>query len=133
MHGLIELKVVMNSELTKKQAIRNKRSMRIRKKIHGTCTQPRLCVIKSNKHILVQLIDDDAGATLGSVSTFSKEYREGEFGKKNKQSARKLGEHIAKIAAEKNIKSAKFDRGFSRFHGILAELKEAAVEAGLQC
>lgn len=123
----------MREELIKKQGIRKRRTMRIRKKIHGTSTQPRLCVIKSNKHILVQLIDDDTGNTLGTVATFSKEYRESEFGKKNKQSARKLGEHIAKIAAEKNIKTAKFDRGPSKFHGILAELKDAAVTAGLQC
>ncbi|MBS4167439.1 50S ribosomal protein L18 [Parachlamydia sp. AcF125] len=123
----------MRSELIRIQAIRKKRTMRIRKKIHGTSVEPRLCVVKSNKHLQVQLIDDDAGVTLGSIATFSKEYRESEFGKKSKQAARKLGEHIAKIASEQNIKAAKFDRGPAKFHGVLAELKDAAVAAGLKC
>jgi len=123
----------MREELIRKQTVRKKRTMRVRKKIHGTSTEPRLCVVKSNKHLQVQLIDDDAGLTLGSVSTFSKEYRDSEFGKKGKHAARKLGEHIAKIASEKNIKAAKFDRGPAKFHGILAELKDAAVAGGLKC
>lgn len=118
--------VIKNSELKRKRAIR------VRKKLHGTSAKPRLCVVKTNQHIHVQLIDDDAGLTLGQISTFAKEFRNTEFSRKNKTSAKKLGECIAEIAKEKNIKEVIFDRGPFKFHGILAELAQAARDAGLQ-
>ena len=122
---------MINQNVRNKQ-LRVKRAIRVRKNIHGTSTKPRLCVIKSNNHIQALLFDDDAGFTLGSVSTFSKENRNTEFGKKNKASARKLGESIAEIAKSKNIKEIVFDRGPNKYHGILAELADAARAGGLQ-
>lgn len=118
--------VIRNSEL------KRKRALRVRKKIHGSSNKPRLCVVKTNQHIHVQLIDDDAGLTLGSISTFAKEFRNTEFSRKNKTSAKKLGERIAEIAKGQNIKEVVFDRGPFKFHGILAELAQAARDAGLQ-
>lgn len=112
--------------------LRQARALRVRKHIHGTATKPRLCVIKTNKHIQVQLIDDDAHATIGSIATFSKEFKNTEFASKNKASAAKLGEKIAAIAQEKNIKEIVFDRGQFKYHGILAALADAARGAGLQ-
>ncbi len=122
----------MIKQINKKQILRNKRAIRVRKKLRGCSEKPRLCVVKSNKHIEAQLIDDVNGKTLGSVSTFSKELRTTEFNKKNKESARKLGETIAEIAKGKNIKEVIFDRGPFKYHGILAELADAARAGGLQ-
>src|SRR5436305_927623 len=110
----------MRSNLIKKERIRKNRAHRVRKNLHGTSEKPRLCVIKSNKHIQVQLIDDQSGRTLGMAATFSKEFRETEFSKKNKASAAKLGEYIASIAKNNNITEVIFDRGPAKYHGIEA-------------
>lgn len=106
--------------------------MRVRKKLRGTSSKPRLCVVKSNKHIQAQLIDDESGKTLGMVATFAKEFRETEFAKKNKSSAAKLGEKIAEIAKKNNVTEVIFDRGPFKYHGILAALADSARAAGLQ-
>ncbi len=122
----------MRNMMLKKQKLRHNRSMRVRKRLHGSSIRPRLCVVKSNKHIQVHLIDDESGMTLGSTATFSKEFRSTEYNRKNKTSARKLGERIAEIAKEKNVKEVVFDRGPFKYHGILAELADAARAGGLQ-
>lgn len=122
----------MRNTIVKNHLRRDRRAKRVRKHLRGTSEKPRLSVIKSNKHIQVQLIDDEKGMTLGHTATFAKEFRETEFAAKNKNSARKLGERIAEIAKEKNIKEVIFDRGPFKYHGILAELAEAARAAGLQ-
>lgn len=122
----------MRNTTIKKQKIRHKRSLRVRKFLRGSAVKPRLCVIKSNQHLHVQLIDDEAGMTLGSTATFAKEFKNTDFNRKNKLSARKIGEKIAEIARQKNIKEVIFDRGPFKYHGILAELANAAREAGLQ-
>lgn len=122
----------MNNQLIKSKEKKHRRSLRVRKHIHGTSSKPRLSVFKSNSHIQAQLIDDESGTTLGSIATFSKEFKETEFGKKNKASARKLGERIAEIAKSKNVKEVIFDRGPFKYHGVLAELAQAARAGGLQ-
>lgn len=123
----------MNTRELKKQNLRKKRTMRVRKKIRGNSLKPRLCVKKTNNHIEAQIIDDEAGMTLASVSTRSKEFRNTEFGKKNKNSAKKLGERIADLALnKKNIKEVNFDRGPHKYHGITAEFANAARGAGLK-
>jgi len=122
----------MLKQVNYKQVLRKKRAMRVRKHLRGNASKPRLSVVKSNKHIHAQLVDDEAGKTLGCVSTFGKELRNTEYNKKNKTSARKLGELIAGIAISKNIKEVIFDRGSAKYHGILAELADAARAGGLQ-
>lgn len=122
----------MITQTIKSYKLRQKRAVRVRKNLRGCGNKPRLCVVKTNKHILVQLIDDEKGATLGSASTCSKDLRDTEFNKKNKASARKLGELIAEIAKSKNITEVIFDRGPFKYHGILAELANAARASGLQ-
>lgn len=116
----------------KRTRLRFKRALRVRKALCGTSTKPRLCVVKSNKHIQAQLIDDEAGKTLAGTATFAKEFRGTEFAKKSKASARKLGEQIAELAKSKDIKEVVFDRGPFKYHGILAELANAARAGGLQ-
>jgi large subunit ribosomal protein L18 len=122
----------MKNLMAEKAQMRKKRALRVRKQLKNGAAKPRLCVIKSNAHIQVQLIDDSLGQTLGGVATFSKEFRNTEFGKKNKASARKLGEEIAKIALSKDVKEVVFDRGPFKYHGILAELANGARAGGLQ-
>jgi large subunit ribosomal protein L18 len=122
----------MRNTILKKQKLRTKRRLRVRKKLFGTSARPRLCVVKSNSHIQVQLIDDQDGVTLGGTATFAKEFRDTEFNRKNKASARKLGEKIAEIAKAKKITEVIFDRGQFNYHGILAELADAARAGGLQ-
>lgn len=122
----------MINSVVKDHIRHHKRALRVRKRLRGTSEKPRLCVVKSNKHIQVQLIDDENGRTLGHASTFSKENRGTEQAKKNKASAKVLGETIANIAKAQNIKEVVFDRGPFKYHGILAELADAARSAGLQ-
>lgn len=122
----------MLNELVRKHSLRVKRKMRVRKTLRGSSGKPRLCVMKSNKHIQVQLIDDDKGITLASVSTYSKEFKNTEFGKKSKASAKVLGEKIAGKAIELGCKEIVFDRGPFKYHGVLAELANGAREAGLK-
>lgn len=122
----------MKNVVIKNSKLFHKRALRVRKHLNGTPEKPRLCVVKSNNHIQAQLIDDTKGATLGFTATFAKEFRNTEFAKKNKASARKLGERIAEIAKEKNINEVIFDRGPFKYHGILAELADAARAGGLK-
>jgi large subunit ribosomal protein L18 len=122
----------MRNEIVKKHILQNRRQQRVRKKMHGTVVKPRLCVKKSNKHILAQLVDDDTHHTLASVSTFSKQFRNSEFSRKNKQSARELGKAIGEMAVGQNIKEIIFDRGSHAYRGILAELADAVREAGIK-
>lgn len=122
----------MSNAVIRKHTLRQKRKYRVRKNIHGTATSPRMCVIKSNKHVKVQLIDDDAHVTLASYGTDSKELQNTDFNCRNKASAKVIGEKIAQKAAELNIKEVKFDRGCFKYHGILAELADAARAGGLQ-
>ena len=114
---------------TDRKLERERRHIRVRRKISGTAECPRLCVYRSNTNIYVQVIDDVAGVTLVSASTKSKEVKEKHS---NKVAAKEVGALIAKRALEKNIKTVVFDRGGYIYHGIVKELAEAAREAGLE-
>ena len=106
------------------------RHKRVRGKISGTAARPRLNVFRSTNHIYAQLIDDDVkGVTLAAASTLDKEF-DGNGG--NKEAAKKVGELIAKRAAEKGISEVVFDRGGYIFHGRVKELAEGAREGGLK-
>lgn len=122
----------MHSEFIKNNLRKRNRAFRVRKKLRGNSERPRLCVVKTNAHIEAQLIDDLTGTTLASASTRAKEHRNTQYGKKNKESAKIIGEKIAEFAKGKNINSVIFDRGPFKYHGILAALAEAARAKGLQ-
>ncbi len=117
-----------HSKENRKRA-RKSRVMRVRKSLHGNGERPRLSVSKTNRHIYAQLIDDDRAITLAGIGTLSKASH---MKKKSKESAREIGRQIAELAKKKNINSVVFDRGRYQFHGIVAELANAAREAGLQ-
>jgi large subunit ribosomal protein L18 len=122
----------MESRLTKRNAQRVRRALRVRSHTRGTASKPRMSVVKSNKHLSVQVIDDEAGVTLFSASTMSKEMETLKLGKKSKEAARSLGAKIAEAAKNKNISAVVFDRGYNKYHGLLVELANSAREAGLQ-
>jgi large subunit ribosomal protein L18 len=121
----------MINDLKKRDARRFRRMHRVRKDVRGTAEKPRLSVFKSNKHICVQLIDDDKGITIASAGTISKEFKGKKLGK-CKDAARQIGAKIAEAAKQKDILTVVFDRGFNKYHGLLAEVANAARETGLQ-
>ena len=114
---------------TNRKATRERRHVRVRRKISGTAECPRLCVYRSNKNLFVQVIDDVVANTLVSASTLDKEIKTKHA---NKEAAKEVGALIAKRALEKNIDTVVFDRGGYIYHGVVKELAEAAREAGLK-
>ena len=108
---------------------RLKRHARIRRKISGTAETPRLNVFRSNSGIYAQIIDDVSGKTLAAASTLDKGFDGG--GTKKEQSKR-VGEAIAKKAADAGVKRVIFDRGGYQYHGRVKELAEGARESGLE-
>jgi large subunit ribosomal protein L18 len=111
---------------------RERRKLRIRRKISGTAERPRLTVFRSAKHIYAQVIDDVTGTTVAHASTLAKEVR-GAIGEETKSgAAKKVGQAIAKVLLEKGIKQIVFDRNGYLFHGRVRALADAAREAGLQ-
>jgi len=120
----------MESSLIQRNHRRKKRARAIRRSLRGTAEKPRLSVMRSNQHILAQLIDDDAGVTLAAAGTQMKKFREKSG--KNRAAAKMIGVEIAELAKKKNISSVVFDRGFRQYHGAIAELAGAAREGGLQ-
>ncbi len=114
---------------TDRKMERQRRHMRVRRKISGTAERPRLCVYRSNSNIYAQIIDDVAGNTLVSASTLDKEIKTKYA---NKEAAKEVGTLIAKRAADKKIVDVVFDRGGYIYHGVVKELAEAAREGGLK-
>lgn len=119
----------MDKNLKKRNERRERRAKSVRSKVRGSATKPRLSVRRSNRHLFVQLIDDENFVTIAGMGTAGKN---SPFGKKSKEAARKIGEKIAQIAKEKKIEKAVFDRGYYKFHGLIAEVAAGAREAGLQ-
>ena len=109
-------------------AQRVKRHARVRGKISGTPERPRLCVYRSESNIYAQVIDDVAGNTLVSASSYEKDFATGG----NKEAAKQVGELLAKRALEKGITEVVFDRGGYLYHGRVMELANGAREAGLK-
>lgn len=106
------------------------RHRRVRKKIHGTAERPRLAVYRSNKHLTLQVIDDESGRTLASASSVEAVNRS-ESGA-TVAAAAKLGQLVAERAKQAGVSKVVFDRGGYRFHGRIAAVAEAARQAGLE-
>lgn len=114
-----------NNKSTARQKIR----YRIRKKVMGTSSKPRLSVFRSNTDIYAQLIDDNNGATLASASSKQKDISAQKAPKIDK--SKMVGESIAKKATELGIKQVVFDRGGYIYHGRVKAVAEGAREGGL--
>ena len=113
--------------LTKPQK-RLRRRRRVRAKVRGTAERPRLSVFRSNRGVFAQLIDDDAGKTVASVS-----WTEGDLKSLDRmEQAKRAGETLAKRASEAKVDACVFDRGGYRYHGRVKALAEGAREGGLK-
>lgn len=111
---------------------RLERHYRVRNKIQGTSSRPRLNVYRSSKHIYAQVIDDLTGTTLVAASTKDKELRD-EASKLNKSDAAKLvGKAVGERAKAKGIDTVVFDRGGYLYHGRVKLLADGARESGLE-
>lgn len=112
-----------------KAAARGRRHFRLRKRVTGSATRPRLVVTRSARHIMVQVVDDTVGKTVASASTMEAELRSFEGDKTAK--ARKVGELVAQRAKDAGIDAVVFDRGGNKYHGRVAAIADGAREGGL--
>ena len=111
---------------------RKKRHYRVRQKLSGTASKPRLCVFRSLNHIYAQVIDDEQGHTLTSASSLDAEIKGDSQGKAKAGRAEMVGLLLAKRAVEKGISQVAFDRGGFKYHGRVKALAEAARKGGLK-
>ncbi len=110
-----------------KRLHREKRRKRVRRKVVGTAERPRLSVYRSNLHIYAQLVDDDAGRTIATVSSL----KVATTGKKTEKAA-EVGKQVAVVAKDKGITRVVFDRGGYKYHGRVKAVADGAREGGLE-
>ena len=111
---------------------RERRKLRIRRRISGTEERPRLSVFRSGRHIYAQVVSDVEGRTLAAAPTLSRDLKGTLENDPKADAARKVGALIAKMCLAKNIEKVVFDRNGYLYHGRVKALAEAAREAGLQ-
>lgn len=110
-------------------AARVTRHRRVRKKLSGTPTRPRLAVFRSNRYIYAQIIDDVAGKTLAAASSQEKDLRAKTL---TVDTAGEVGKLVAERAKEAGVSTVVFDRGGFPFHGRVKALADGARAAGLE-
>ena len=115
-----------------REASRLKRHRRIRKRVVGMPTRPRMSVFRSHKHLYVQLINDFENTTIVGGSTKAAELRKQMPNGGSVAAAEQLGRFIAAQAKQQGIQEVVFDRGGYRYHGRVKALAEAARQGGLQ-
>lgn len=113
-----------------KSEARGRRHRRVRKKVHGTASRPRLVVFRSNRHTYAQVIDDAAGRTLAAASTMEADQRGGPTG--TVEAAGTVGRLVGERARAAGVTEVVFDRGGYHYHGRVAGVAAAAREAGLR-
>lgn len=114
-----------------RKKLRQRRRLRVRKKVYGTAERPRMNVFRSLNHIYAQIIDDDQGKTLVAVSSLSPELR-GKVSGGKIEGATAVGKLVAEKAKEKGITAVVFDRAGYLYHGRVKALAEAARGNGLE-
>jgi large subunit ribosomal protein L18 len=107
---------------------RLRRRRRVRARVRGSSERPRLSVFRSNRGVFAQLIDDDRGHTVASVSWIEPELKE----LARREQAKKAGELLAARAKDAGVETCVFDRGGYRYHGRVQALAEGAREGGLR-
>jgi large subunit ribosomal protein L18 len=112
-----------------KAVARQRRHLRLRKKITGTAVRPRLVVTRSARHMVAQVVDDSVGKTVASASTLEADLRAFDGDKTAK--ARKIGELVAERAKAVGVDTVVFDRGGYKYHGRVAAVADGAREGGL--
>ncbi len=110
----------------KKITPRQKRKVRVRKKVFGTTERPRLSVFRSNRYVYAQIIDDVAQATIVAANSLEQDKGSG------KANAKTVGKLVAERALQKKVDQVVFDRNGFQYHGVIKEIAEAARAAGLK-
>ena len=122
--------------ITPKHEIKKKRKERlrktIRKNINGTPERPRMIIVRSNKYIYTQVVDDFNGSILASASTLEKDVKTQLKSTKDKGAAKLIGKIIAERLKEKKIESVVFDRNIYPFTGRVKVFADSARENGLK-
>ncbi len=118
----------MIKKLNDKQRKRLKRKIHIRKRLHGTTDRPRMTVTRSNCNLFVQVINDDEGKTLASISTLEKDFA---ALRATVATAEKLGEEMGKRLKEKKVTTVVFDRNGYLYHGVVKAIADGARKAGI--
>jgi len=121
----------MGKKITRSKA-RQRRHLRVRKRIYGTADRPRLNVFRSLTEIYAQVINDDEGITLASASTIDQDLRSKVSGNAKTEQAKKVGELLAERAKSAGIDQVVFDRSGYRYIGRVKALADGAREGGLQ-
>ncbi|WP_053206301.1 50S ribosomal protein L18 [Jiangella muralis] len=124
--------IAINRHIRKgdKRAARDRRHLRVRKKVTGSAERPRLVVSRSLRHMVVQVVDDATGRTLASATSMETDLRSLDGDKTAK--ARRVGELIADRAKAAGVEAVVFDRGGNQYHGRVAAVAEGAREGGLK-
>ena len=120
---------ISNKRGHSKAAARNRRHLRVRKRITGDAVRPRLVVSRSLRHVVAQVVDDTTGHTLASASTMEGDLRTDSGDKTAK--ARTVGQLVAQRAQQAGVSTVVFDRGGNAYHGRVAAVADGAREAGL--
>lgn len=115
-----------------RSAARQRRHLRVRKKVSGTAQVPRLSVFRSLKHIYAQIIDDVTGRTLISASTLDPDIRDQVAELNKTEQARLVGRRLAEKALSNGVTQVVFDRGGYQYHGRVKALADASREGGLK-
>lgn len=119
----------MLRKMVEKDRKRIKRKTHIRKRVSGTAERPRMSVVRSNRALSIQIIDDTKGYTLASASTLEKELKSI---KRNLEGAGQLGEVLGKRLLEKNITTVVFDRNGYLYHGLVKAMADGARKVGIR-
>ena len=122
----------MRQSQLKRQKGLARRHRRVRGKVTGTETRPRLCVFRSNSNIEAQVINDVTHTTICGVSTLSADFKATKKKSGTIEGAAEIGKLIAEAAKKNKVEEVVFDRGGNLYHGRVKALAEAAREAGLK-
>jgi large subunit ribosomal protein L18 len=122
------MRITTSKHTATRRVAREKKKLKIRKRVTGSAERPRLCIFRSAKHVYAQVIDDATGVTLVSASTLDTDGVKGA----NKDACAAIGKEVAKRAVGKNIKQVVFDRNGYLYHGRVQALADAAREGGLE-
>jgi large subunit ribosomal protein L18 len=115
-----------------RRGARDRRHLRVRRRVRGSAARPRLAVFRSLKHIAAQLIDDDTGRTLAAADSRGKAFLAQHRTGGNIAAARAVGEGLAQRAKARGIERVVFDRAGYQYHGRVKALADAARAGGLQ-
>jgi len=117
---------------TQRRAGRMKRHRRVRARISGVATRPRLCVFRSLRHISAQVIDDGSGRTVVAASSSEGDIRKSLKSTASVEAAEAVGKLVAERARSAGVSAVVFDRGGYLYHGRVKALADAARGAGLE-